>query len=695
MKADYLTFKRAAGVSLMGLALQGVMGLALLITGIVNRDHAVVSGGMFVLLGLPVWLVLAVVFDQHRRERIEALENDALSASGGLASSAFLSEGGANSAVTEDLRVQHRRLNWMHRMLVPTVSLIVAVFLAAIGVWRYMQGLEALKQEIAVPERNFGWPIAIGLGLAFVGFVFARYVAGMGKHAAWANLRAGAAASVGASVVGLLVAAVYAIDYWGPSEPYRFLHVVIPAGMVLLAVEYVLNFLLGVYRPRKPGEFPRFAMESRVLGFLAAPDKIAESIGGALNYQFGFDVTGSWFYQLLSRSVTVLVLVGVAVIWAMTCFAVVQPNQQGIRVRLGHRVNDAPLASGPLVKWPWPFERIETFDATTMRRVNLGVEPPKLQNKSILWTNDHGVTELYFPVQASEAERSGAAGATGSSAVETVAKDVALISGEVPILYTVTDLVKFESFADPDAREKIIKAIGQREAYKLFSTKGADDVLGAGRAELSETLRKRVQAELDRLDSGVHVVSAAIEGVHPPRETAESFEGIVQSTQRRESSVLAAETESNAQLIAVAGSVDKARQIVDAITRLESHRTRVGMSAQSGDDQKTKELELEVEALVTKAGGTAAATIQAARGDRWLTHMTARSRAEAQSGRLAAYQACPEAYVAQTYFSTLREVMSKARVYIVPGDRAVEVQANLEEAESMGSVFTKPKETNP
>ncbi len=95
MKHDYQSYKRAASVSLLGLGLQLAMGLTLLIYSFVAKpqgDLLCRAGGVFVLLGCMVWLVLAIVFDQHRRERIEQMELEAIGASGVRDSSAF-SEG--------------------------------------------------------------------------------------------------------------------------------------------------------------------------------------------------------------------------------------------------------------------------------------------------------------------------------------------------------------------------------------------------------------------------------------------------------------------------------------------------------------------------------------------------------------------------------------------------------------------------
>ena len=49
-------------------------------------------------------------------------------------------------------------------------------------------------------------------------------------------------------------------------------------------------------------------------GGFAAPDSLVRSINEAVNYQFGFDLTSTWGYQLLVRSALKLVGTGLVVL---------------------------------------------------------------------------------------------------------------------------------------------------------------------------------------------------------------------------------------------------------------------------------------------------------------------------------------------------------------------------------------------
>jgi Cation/multidrug efflux pump len=129
--------------------------------------------------------------------------------------------------------------------------------------------------------------------------------------------RAGGCPAVGADVgepVGALDAVAHAV----------------PIFTIIIGAETLLNVVLDVYRPRKPGEDPRPGFDSRLLGLLAAPDRIAENIGEALNYQFGVEVSRTWFYLLLKRWWPGLIAVALLVAWGMTSLVVVEPHQRAM-----------------------------------------------------------------------------------------------------------------------------------------------------------------------------------------------------------------------------------------------------------------------------------------------------------------------------------------------------------------------------
>ncbi|HED53510.1 MAG TPA: hypothetical protein ENJ00_04845, partial [Phycisphaerales bacterium] len=315
------------------------------------------TASIFVLLGSGVWLTLAIIFDQHRRERIEAIEQENFAEQDLVGSNVFEDAGA-------DLLVAARRLDSLYKYMLPAVSLAMGAALIGAGLLRFGGGdetvIEGMNRGVSgadVGTGSHGWAIAIGIGVAVIGFVFARFTSGMARAKVWENLRGGAVFSVGSALFGLAIAVAQFADLAGFDAPLRWLNPTLSVVMIVLGAEIFLNFALDIYRPRPAGEYPRPAFDSRLLGFVAAPDRIAESINDAINYQFGYEVTGSWFYKLLSRSFLWLVLFGGVSMWLLTSFAVIEPHQRGLLL-----VNGSPrgeeLGPGLHVKPPWPFGKV-------------------------------------------------------------------------------------------------------------------------------------------------------------------------------------------------------------------------------------------------------------------------------------------------------------------------------------------------
>lgn len=692
MKVDHLSYKRAANFSLLGMALQFALGLALLIYSVlaggtdpqkkvVAGDHAATTASLFILSGVFVWLILAVVFDQHRRERLEAMEAESLAAEAARQSTVFEEH-------AEDLRVAHKRLAWMHKFLVPGSSLALAALLILVGLARLSSGRGLVSRDaFPMPNDAFRpWEVVLGLVLAAAGFLYARWIAGMAKQAVWANLRAGATQAVGMALMGLAMAVGQFVDMAGPDTVLRYLQLAFPIAMIVLGAETVLNFVLAVYQPRKPGEMPRPAFDSRILGFVAAPDKIAESIGGAINYQFGFEVTGSWFYQLLSRSIVALVLVGAGVVWAMTLVAVVGPDERGLRVRNGTFV-EPELGPGAYLKYPWPFEEIERYKATMARRLDLA-SPAPAPDKPILWTNEHVTDEANYYLFC----RPPAGGPSGvdESGQEAEYKDLAMVSLEAPVYYAVTDVHAFETrLGPPETREARLKAIGQQELLRYMATVRLDDILGAGRARASDEIARLIRARFDGLHCGVKVLFVGIEGIHPPTTTAANFEQVVGSEQSKLAIITKAEGDRIETLARAAGSVEAAERFLAGNRDLEAMRAR----GETGPALIKKEEELV--RILSEGQGSAAAIIRGAKTERWAKHMEARGRAEGYKGQLSAYRASPALYTSQLYFDTLRAIMGASRVYIVSDEVEVTVRVNNEDVDSANNPLTAPKEAEP
>ena len=681
MRADALAYSRAASVSLFGLGAQIVLSLALLVYAIFGADPLAMTAAWMTILGVPAWLGLLLVFHQHKLERLEDAEAEAYAGSSAAQASVF-------QDADDELRVAAKRLRWMHTYLLPALSLIIAAALLIVGWIRFTAARNLTDPEVFFVPEHTGWAVAVGLAVAVIGFVFARFVAGMAQSRVWTNLRAGAVHSVGASLAGLALALGQGVAYLGADSLYTILLYALPILMLVIGGEIVLNFVLNIYRPRRAGETPRPAFESRILGFVSAPDRIAESISDAINYQFGWDVSATWFYQLLSRSVFGLAALALLLLWLLTALAVVAPDERGLVLRYGQIAR--AVDSGLHLKRPWPLETLETYPALHVSEFTVGAESHAGHqhndgddpNAPILWTEAHGEEQLTV-IQPS------GVGSSGDG-------ELSLLVVEAVVQYEIKDLEAYKRLAadapdrdDPDAmRRQLLQAEAARVLLRYTGSLRVDQLLGRGRERINAELLAMLKdafANLGQIDpatgqprgAGVSILFAGVANAHPPSTdgVAAAFEGVVRAEQERVAMIEVALRQAIETLASVAGDPALARRIDELILELESLR------ATGAPREQIAAQELEIQGLLETAGGDAAVLIAAARADRWDRHMSARGRAIRHNGRVDLFRAAPEPYIARRYLETISSAVSSARLFITAFERG-DIRFNFEELES-------------
>ncbi|MHA7812211.1 MAG: SPFH domain-containing protein [Phycisphaerales bacterium] len=695
-QGDYLTYRKGATTAITGLVIQLILTLTVFFYARVATDATGGIASIFLLSGVLVWGVLLLVFDQHRRERIEAMEAEQLAVSGAAAASAFESSG-------DELRVAARRLAFMYKWVVPGT----AVLLAIITIWFGFGTYRSIEPGQVNSTDHPGWALAIGIAVAVVGFVFARFISGMAKVEAWANLRAGATTSVAAALVGVVLGVGGFLDLaLGIDLIINYGPPIVSIGMMAYGAEIILNLLLDIYRPRKPGELPRPAFDSRFLSLLAAPDRIAENVGDAVNYQFGIDVTSSWFYQLLSKWIIAFIAIAVGIGWLMSSLVVVEPHERGLILTngviskpifsIGGEQGDGDVGPGLHVKWPWPFSTYETpvsvgqgdeevRTTTGVRVLHLASNPPSEENKPILWTENHTRAERLNIVQP-ERDSGNQSAADSDGGTSTVA-ELSLVAAEVPIHYVIRNVKLFDQFAAPGQREEVLRQVGRRVVTQYLGELALDEVLATHRTTMPEELKSRLEAAYSEFNegegAGIEILFVGVNGVHPPTKVAPSFERVISARQNRESLIEAALKAQISELADVAGSVELAEEINEKLQTLDELRRSSG-----SESDEYIEAELEVQRLLERAGGEAGELILSASARRWVRHMSERGLASLLQGQQEAYLAAPELYRSKMYFDALLVAMAEARVYLTPAElESLKVRLELQDKQAGTTVF--------
>lgn len=648
MTADHLAYQRATSVSLFGLGLQLLFAILMLLYGIFGSDPGALSASYAMLIGCAAWLGLVLVFHQHKLERIEVREAEAYRSSSASQARVFEdeSESGEN--------VQARKLAWMHKWFLPTLSLLISVSLIGVGLGLFFGHRGLIGVVDFTPPPASGWGLAIGVVIAVLGFVYARYVAGMAKQPVWSLLHAGAAQAVGAALLGGLVfLAHFVAQAIGNQLLLRVLPAAVDLFMMALGVEILLNFVLTLYRPRKPGEYLRPAFDSRILAFLSAPDRLAESISEAVNYQFGFNVSSTWFYRLVSRSIVLLAVLGVLIGWGLTSLVVVQPDESALLLRSGRYVQTIE-GGGLVVKRPWPLDSVMRHPSERITRLTIGGERRDLDARGpILWTVEPTGGERYLVVRAS---------------LPTDDLALALMTMEIPIHYRVEDLKRYIEFAqdgpssDRDQiRRDLLTAISEGVVLRHMSNYTVNQILGPERGEIARALGERLQEKFDDVDAGVRLVFTGLQGVRPPaaQEVASAFERVFGEERSAQAMILRAEASATRELALVVGDAELARRIVAEIDQMDSSEVD-GLS-----ESEKIAIEQRVQELILEARGEAAKLISGAQSQRWVRHMGERSRSELLLGQIAGFRASPTTYMTDLYMRTLVNSMQGKRVWIV------------------------------
>ncbi len=596
---------RSRGVSLGGLVLQVLVFGALLLLGLAYQSHAVQNLAWLALGGVPIWFAALLVFRQRELAALEALDLEELrrekQATAG-AEALFGEGGGAGLA----FKVAEARLQWMQRWLVPALSIVSGVYLVAMGLFRW-QGLRATG-ALGAPT----WPpvqnapvLMVALAIVLLAtFLLARYASGMGRVSGWQLLRACGSFMLGnalAAIAALVALGVYQYTEGRAPGWEQGLAYALAALMVVLGAETLINFILDIYRPRAEGVEPRAAFDSRLIGLVAEPGGIAATISEALNYQFGFQVSQTWFFKLLVRAFLPLTAAGALSLWALTCLVVVQPYEHAVLERLGRQINpggpDAPQPWGPglYFKWPWPIETASLYNTGQLKQITVGyrqfdADPhataptparrrdggPEVQ-PTLLWTDATHFGQEHFdlivcPSQAGPAEPAVPRPSDEEERVDQ--QPVHLIRMDVAVQYRIRpdELHLYtRTMRDPDrsmrdyAWEVLSRHSASRTVEQLMNTE-----LG----QLGDVLRGLLNRRARQI--GLEVVHVAVMNVHPEKTVAEAYRNVVKAEQQKVAAIREALVTGNQKLSAAAGNEQLARRLARMVERARRASEQVG-----------------------------------------------------------------------------------------------------------------------
>jgi len=656
-----ISAKRAEYVALLSLILSVIFFIIALLVGLWSGFFAVFAVSWFILLSALISLVLVIQFHQRALAEQEKLDMSQLGVD--ERSSTIFQAKDEQAAL---FAVAQRRLGLLEKWFLPIFSTLIAVYQTGIGLYLF-------KVYSATAEVEAKQPLICAVcmtAIAFVSFLISRYATGMSVQLVWKPLRACGSSLLGVAVLCFVLAGCLAWAQFQTFVPVNVIGWVICVLFVLLGVETALNVVLDIYRPRLKDQYGRTAFDSRLLGIINEPGGLFRTAAGAIDYQFGFEVSQTWFYKLLEKAIVPLILFAAVTLYSLSCIVVVAPNEEAIIEHFGNPLTKAgqvrKALPGLTFKLPWPIDVAYKYPTKKIMEIYIGYAPkvdPKTKEVKhepfLLWGKTHYEYEEELLVAS---EQSGVSSEAGGV-------PVSLVIAAVPVQYRIKDLYSF-IYNHKDS-EKTLECICYRELtrFAASATIEVDDeqqdsdnsnhsLLGAGRAEAKKILTERIQSAADKEGLGVEIVFLGLQGIHPPVDVAADYQRVVGAVQIKQASILNAYAEKNRTLSTLAGSIEDANELYNL----------AGLYQLAKEQNKPKEIEKlanDLDIAFAHARGEIFMTLREAKSGAFEKATLARAAGERFADQLKAYRAAKDFYKRQLRLSVLENVLDDTRKFVV------------------------------
>jgi len=304
----------------------------------------------------------------------------------------------------------------------------------------------------------------------------------------------------------------------------------------LMAAEMLVTLLLEIYRPRVKGRIARPIYDSRVVGLLAQPESLFTTAAQALDYQFGFKVSETWFFQLLQKNLPFLVLAQLAVLVLSTCVVFIDAGEQAVLERFGRPAG--VLEPGAHLKLPWPADKIYRYHTDQIQTFDVGFIPDAQseQAKTILWSVGHAQEENFLvgnrePVAIKN---------ENTETNDTLkAPPVSLITVSIPVQFQITNVLAWAyTNAEPT---NLLRDLATREVVHYLAGVDLNDVMSHTRLEAAQQLRSQIQAAVDEYHLGTRIIFVGLQDIHPPVKVAGDYEKVVGAEQTKLAKILDAQ----------------------------------------------------------------------------------------------------------------------------------------------------------
>ncbi|SVD15823.1 uncharacterized protein METZ01_LOCUS368677, partial [marine metagenome] len=301
----------------------------------------------------------------------------------------------------------------------------------------------------------------------------------------------------------------------------------------------LVTLVLEIYRPRIDDKKARLLYESRLIGLLGQPGGLISTAAQALDYQFGFKVSETWFYKYLEQKLALIIAIQVVVLFLSSSFVVIQPNEEAFRERFGKR--NAHLGPGFSFKLPWPIDKVYRYKTTEIQNFVLGVLDQNEEAKPnsgapedvqvLLWTTQHNHGSSKDPEQNYNMIVASSDVLLDAAASDSV--PVNLLTVSIPVQYRINDLTNW--VYKTDNAGAMLQKLSMREVTRYLIGVDINVLMGPGRTKAQEELKKAIQQQANASELGAEIVFVGLQDIHPPvgqNEQSKATGGVAESYEK-------------------------------------------------------------------------------------------------------------------------------------------------------------------
>lgn len=250
-----------------------------------------------------------------------------------------------------------------------------------------------------------------------------------------------------------------------------------------------------------------------------------------------------------------LLVLGLLVLYFLSGFYSVSPNEMGVHQRFGKTISDR-VPPGIHYHLPWPVDRIYRIPVHKVQRIHI----------TDFGTEEFGATETRggFPIDRTPRFPRG----------YSLTGDNNLVNLECILQYTVTDPARYLFGFKEEHSERLLYDAGCSTIIHCLSELPVDAVLTFGKQSIEQRIKRSLQEIMDDVQSGLAITFVELKEVRAPSKVKRYFDDVLNAKQDKTKAISNAESYRNEEIPAARARAT--RLIEDS----EAYKMRVVTEAQ-------------------------------------------------------------------------------------------------------------------